>query len=204
MAPRKQQVEEINIDNSVEVGVDQAPIAVIEKKTSQSEPSVPLSQVQAMIDEAIAKSKNPQVIKRKHVTEHTAHVWRFDGKWVVDFVDKNTDEYKKGKVHAFQKFNEQKRAYETWIDLKFHDGSTKEVPLTTYVDNRIMVRCPIIKRHQKDMSYSQGEVEKKKEVGDKLVGTGVLVDQTVEAYEETFEIKTPEGDVYMIPAHAIA
>lgn len=164
-----------------------------------------ISDVRALIAEALAQqaADAKQPIKLKRSTEHTAHVWRLDGKWVVDFKDRNNDPYVKGKVHAFQKFNEQKREFEAWIEVVFDDGSTKELPLVTYVKNRVPIYCPIIKRHQMDKSFSFGEVEKKKEVGDKLIPSGVVVDQEVTMYEELFEMKTPEG-VLKIPSYAIA
>jgi len=182
-------------------GVIQTPgVAPVEQ-----EATVKMSDVAKMIADAIANSKEadkPQ--KAKRVTEHYAHVWRFDGKWVVDFKNRNTDPYVKEKVHSFQKFNEQRREFESWIELIFDDASTKEVPLTTYIKNRVLVYCPIIKRHQDDKTYSIGEIEKKKEVNDKLVGTGVMIDQDVNMVEESFELKTPDGVVRILPAYVIA
>ena len=194
--------------------------------TKQPEPTAPkvpageqvvtmkVTDIQAMIEKAIAQSKVEAVapLRPKRVKEHQAHVWRLDGKWVVDFVDQNInpetgekiDMYKKEKVHAWDKFNEQRREFEAWIEIKFHDDSTKKIPLSTYVKNRLLIYCTIIKREQEDLSYSMGEVEKKKEVGDQLVGTGVMIDQIVEMYEETFIVKTPEGLELKIPAYAIA
>ena len=46
-----------------------------------------------------------------------------------------------------------------------------------YIERRTGVYCLIVKRENVDKSYSIGEVEKKKEVGDKQVGTGVMIDQ---------------------------
>lgn len=189
--------------------------------TPKTEPTAPaneamvkLSDVKNLIAEAIAQSKIEAnaPIKMKKVTEHHAHVWRLDGKWIVDFADRNIDKatgnkidpYIKEKLHAYQKWNEQKREFEAWIEVVFQDGSTKDISLPSYVKNRVLVYCPITERFKKDISYSIGEVEKKKEVGDKLVGTGVMVEQTVEMYEETFKVKTPDGEILTIPAYAIS
>lgn len=168
-----------------------------------------VSDIKNLIAQAIAESKESVPLKPKKVTEHHVHVWRLDGKWVVDFVDRNVDEYYKGKVHSFQKYNEQRREFEAWIEVKFEDGSTKELPLTRYVQNRHLMYCPLIKRHKKDVSYSMGEVEQKKEVGDLLVGTGVMIDQTVEQYETVFEVRVPvegnpDGKVLLLPEYVIA
>jgi hypothetical protein len=182
-----------------------------------SERTFSLQDVKALIAEALATAKDDAraPIKVKKVTEHTAHVWRFDGKWVVDFKDRNTqvnpetgliekiDQYILKPQHAYQKFNEQTRMFEAWIEIVFNDGSTKNLPLTTYVEHRVPVYCPIIKRHQIDRSEVVGEVEKKKEVGDKYVGTGIVIDQEVNRYDEVFEIRTPEGTIYKISDYAI-
>ena len=180
---------------------------------STKEKMIPMSQVQKMMEEVVRMSKEEnKPLKARRVTEHTAHVWRFDGKWVVDFVDRNIDPetnekidpYIKDSIFAFNKFNEQKREFEAWITLKFNDGTTKEVPLNRYVQHRVLVYCPIVKREKVDASYSIGEVEKKKDNGDMLVGTGVYVDQEVVIEKELFHIKTPEGETLIIPDHAIA
>lgn len=165
-----------------------------------------ITDVKALIAEAIAaaKAEGSGPVKVKRVTEYMAHVWRFDGKWVVDFKDRNEDPYVKDKIHAYQKWNDQRRQFEAWIEIVFDDGTSKDIPLTTYVKNRVLVYCPIIKRHQIDKSFSIGEVEKKKEEKDKLVGTGILVDQEVQQYEEVFEVKIAGGKVLKIPSYAIA
>lgn len=157
-----------------------------------------------MIDKALAgmkEAEKPQ--KPKRITEHMAHVWRLDGKWVVDFQDRNTDPYVKDKIFAFNKYNADKREFESWIELIFEDGSKKEISLYNYIQNRVLVYCTIIKRHQVDKSYVIGEVEQKKEVGDKLVGTGVMVDQEVTMVGEVFEVKTPEGEILKLNSYVI-
>lgn len=173
-----------------------------------------ISDVKKLINEALAEQAKQanKPLRPKKVTEHHVHVWRLDGKWVIDFVDQNInketgkkiDEYKKSRVHSWNKFNEQKREFEAWIELQFNDGSTKPIPLVTYLQNRSLVYCPILKREKIDQTYSVGEVEKKKEMGDRLVGTGVMVDQIVERYDEVFHLKTPEGQTLVINDYALA
>lgn len=181
------------------------PLAPVAIPSNEKEGYMKITDVKALIAEALAQqaAESKQPIKLKKVTEHTAHVWRLDGKWVVDFKDRNTDPYIKEKIFSYQKFNAELREFQAWIEVVFEDGTTKDLPLNTYVKNRTAIYCPIIKRHQVDKSYSIGEVEKKKEQGDKLVPTGVVVDQEVTMYEEVFEVKTPTGALN-IPAYAIA
>lgn len=169
-----------------------------------------VSDIQKLIADAIIASKETNIVKPKKVTEHTIHVWRLDGKWVVDFKDRNDDEYFKGKVHSFQKFNEQRREFEAWIELVLEDLegniSYKEMPLQNYVKHRHLVYCPLVKRHLNDKSYIIGEVELKKDnsKGDGYVGTGKMIDQSVEQYETTFEVRLPTGQVKMLPEYVIA
>ncbi len=179
----------------------------------EGERMVKLSDVKALIAEALANQAADanKPVKVKKVTEHHAHVWRMDGKWIIDFADRNwdyekkekIDPYVKEKIHAFQKFNEQKREFEAWITLILDDGTRKEMPLNRYVERRVLVYCKIIKRHKVDKSYSIGEVEKKKENGDTLIGTGVMVDQEVTIYGEVLEVETPEGTVLKLPDYCI-
>jgi len=202
----KKKVEDNVIEGSFDTVSDsfEAPTETVVTKTEER--MVPLSDVKRLIAEALLQTEEAkaQSIKPKRVTQHTAHVWRFDGKWVVDFVDRNTDPYVKTAVHSFNKFNEQLREFEAWIELKFQDGTTKEVPLKRYVQYRTPIYCPIIKREKVDASYVVGEVERKKEVGDKLVGTGVMVDQEVIMYKEIFELKTPEGEILKLNDYVLA
>lgn len=167
-----------------------------------------MEDVKALIAQALADQKEDagKPVKIKRITEYTARLFRIDGKWVVDFKDQNTDadgnkkdEYIKNKLHAWQKFNEQTREFEAWIEVVLEDKTTKVLSLKNYINNRVPVVCTILKRHQADKSYSIGEVEKKKEVGDKYVGTGVMVDQEVVKFEETFDMKTPDGQVLTLP-----
>ncbi len=195
----------LNNDSIKDEGAKITPTPHNTAAVPQAPQMVPLADVQKMINDAIAASKEAdKPMKPKKVTEHYAHVWRLDGKWVVDYKDRNTDPYVKEKIHAFNKFNEQRREFEAWIEVVFFDKTTKELPLPTYVKNRVLVYCPIIKRHKKDTSYVIGEVEKKKEINDKLVGTGVMIDQEVTMEQETFEIRTPDGEILMLPDYVIA
>lgn len=186
------------------------------KPTQISKPAqeamVPLSQVKALIAEAMAAvADKDKPVKVKRATEHHAHVWRLGGKWVVDFADRNwnyetnepIDPYVKDKIHAYQLFNQQKREFEAWIKIIFHDGSTEEIPLNRYVERRTLVYCPIIKREQVDRSYSIGEVEKKKEVGESNVGTGIMIDQEVQMHGEIFHVKAPSGEEFALPDYVI-
>lgn len=196
--------------NSQPIEPNHDPLAVQPKpQSAPKESMIPLSQVKQLIAEAIAAQPDPnKPTKVKRVTEHHAHVWRLNGKWVVDFKNRNEDPYVKEQIHAFQKFNEQKREFEAWIEVILMDEVTEELtsevlPLNRYVEKRVLVYCPIIDRKKTDKSYSIGEVEKKKDVGGILKGTGVMIDQEVEMVQETFVVKTPTGKVLTLPDYVI-
>ena len=163
-----------------------------------------MSDVKKLIADMMKDQKvEEKPINPKRVTEHMAHLWRLDGKWVVGFVDSNTDPYVKNPVFAFEKFNEQRREFESWINLIFHDKTTKEISLKNYCSNRIPIYCLITKREKIDKSYSIGEVEKIDWVNDRKVRTGQKVNQTVEMYDEILTLKTPEGEEITVPDYAI-
>lgn len=187
------------------------------KSAAPAEQMVPVSDIKKMIAEEIARdrasrSDDAKPKKAKKITEHFAHLWRLDGKWIVDFTDRNIDKetgekvdpYIRSKVHAFQKYNPEKREFEAWIELVFHDGSKKEMSLPKYVEHRFLVYCQIQKRERIDASYDIGEVELKKDNGDMYVGTGVMIDQSVNMFEERFTIQTPDGAVLTVPDYVIA
>lgn len=199
--PKKETKEVNEVAPSVETEIT-ATSTVKEKK---QERMIAESDVVRLINEALANQANDKKPKSpKRVTEHTAHLWRFGGKWVVDFVDQNTDPYMKAKVHSYNQYNPLKMEMEAWIELRFQDGSSQKIELVKYLTHRVPVYCPILKREKKDISQVQGEVEKKEWVGDRMKGTGKMVEQLIEMYEETFTLKTPEGDELVVPSYALA
>lgn len=195
-----------------EVEIEKEPIADNTQLAAPEEQMVPLSSVKQLIAEAMAamaEKDKPQKVKK--VTEHHAHVWRLNGKWIVDFADRNydykkkeiIDPYIKEKIHAYQIFNQQKREFEAWITLVYQDGTREDIPLNRYIERRTLVYCPIIKRQKVDKSYIIGEIEQKKESGDLMKGTGIMVDQGVEMHQEIFHIKTPDGEELTLPEYVI-
>lgn len=182
------------------------------KSQPQEEKMVPLSSVKKLIAEAMAEmAEKDKPAKVKRVTEHHAHAFRLNGKWIVDFADRNydyekkekIDPYIKEKIHAYNQFNQQKREFEAWIKIVYDDGTMEDLPLNRYVERRTLVYLPIINREKVDKSYSIGEVEKKKEVGELNKGTGIMIDQEVQMDAEIFHLKTPEGGTLILPDYVI-
>lgn len=188
------------------------PASLENQGKKEPEKMVPLSAVKELIAEAMAlQAEKDKPVKIKKATEHHAHVWRLNGKWVVDFADRNydyekksiIDPYIKDKIHAYNLFNQQKREFEAWIKVIFQDGTMEDLPLNRYIERRTLVYCTILKREKVDKSYVIGEVEKKKEVGDLNKGTGVMIDQEVEMHSEIFHVKTPDGETLVLPDYVI-
>lgn len=182
-------------------------------QAAANEQMIGMSTVKQMIAEALAQASEaskPQKVKR--VMTHEAHIHRFNGKWVVDFADRNfdyetgekIDKYVKEPIQAYKLWNDSKREFESWITLIFHDGSKESIPLNRYLERRIDVYATIVKRHQKDLTYEIGDVEQKKWVGDRKVGSGVYVPQEVNMYSELFELKTPDGEEFLLPDYVLA
>lgn len=178
-------------------------------KAPTQEATVPLSDVKRLIAEALAQqaqdARKPVTLKKQ--TEHYAHLWRFEGSWVVDFKDQNNDPYVSNKVHAFDVYNEATRSFEPHIELMFSDNKpSKKVALKSYIAKRIPVYCLIKERKKIDRSYSIGETEKKEwsESSSKMVGTGKMVDQVIERYDEVFTLETPEGEIITVNDYVIA
>lgn len=201
--------EETNTELEVLIK-ERMPVAPPEN--DKSEKMVPLSMVKELIAEAMAKqAEESKPVKVKKVTEHHAHVWRLNGKWVVDFANHNydyeqkkiIDPYIKEPIHAFNIFNKDKREFESWITVIFNDGSTEDIPLNRYVERRVLVYCKIAKREKIDRTYSIGEVDKNKEVGDRMVPSGIMIDQEVEMHNEIFHVETPDGEKLTLPDYVI-
>ena len=182
-------------------------------KTESTERMIPISDVKKLIAEALAAQKEEnQPVKLKKSTEHLAHVWRLNGKWVVDFADRNFD-YEKGqpidpyiktKIHAYNIYNQNKREFESWITLIYNDGSKEDIALNKYIESRTLVYCRILNRERVDASYTIGEVEKKKEGTDGImVGTGMMIDQDVTKYTEIITVETPDHEKLTLPDYVI-
>jgi len=155
-----------------------------------------------MLEKQTQEAKTPKKLSK--VKEHFANVHRFNAKWVVDFVNKNTDHYIKGTIHAYNKYDPERRETRAWIDLVFEDESVFSVLLSTYLSARVTVQCLIKERRQIDTSYVTGEVEQKKIVDDKNVGTGIMIQQEVTQYREQFVVVTPEKTELTLPDYVLA
>lgn len=188
------------------------PVVSATPTAPSQEVMVPISQVKELIREAMAaQAEKDKPVKVKKVTEHHAHVFRLNGKWVVDFANRNydyenkkiIDPYIKEKIHAYQVYNPQKREFEAWIKLIFQNGTMEEIPLNRYIERRTLIYCKINKREKVDASYVIGEVDKQKEVGDMMKPSGVMIDQEVTMHREIFHVITPDGEELILPEHVI-
>lgn len=182
------------------------PEAIVTPSTGERTITMKESDIRKMIAEAVQRATDqggkPQ--KPKRVNEHFAHVWRINGKWVVDFVNQQKDPLVNHPLHSYNVYNTEKREQEAWIELMFQDGTTEKMPLNRYVQHRMLMNCLIKERKPIDTSYTIGEVEMKKDDGEKYIGSGVMVDQDVNQYNEMFTVETSDGLELHIPDYAIA
>ena len=201
MAKKKEEVVEQEVSN-VEVVAKAAP----------AEKMFTGDQVKALIADVLREhdANKGKPVSPKKVFKHNYQVSRFkdsnDGnksKWVVGFVDSNTDPYINHPVYSVQKFNANKRENEAFVTLKFNDGATLEVPLKYYIMHRTQLFMPAKSKEIVDKSYSHGEVPMTQEVGDKYVPTGKMMEQLVDIQETLFTFEL-DGQEYVIPEYALA
>lgn len=159
-------------------------------------------EVRAMLDQ-VMKQKGADVPSPKDPNTKELRIARIEGKFVTDFRNVNTDHFIKKIIHAYNKFNEQIRQWEAWIDVVFEDGSVKPMPLLYLISNATPIVTPIIEVIKEDKSYSEGQVEKFV-YKDNREGTGIMVNQKVEQYFYKYVVNNPEtGDRMVLPQYVV-
>lgn len=121
---------------------------------------------------------------------------RFKNKFIVGFKNMNTDEYfPELVIHAFDVWNEQKRANEAWVTCLFEDDSEPlSVPLYTVLTKSTKVWVDIVGVPiEEDISYSTGRVEVAEVKDYSRQGTGTYVRQKVTLKKYTYKVKLPDG-----------
>jgi len=210
--------ETLAAEEAAKIPMDTAKAPV--KETSQSTRTYSRDEVMELMEkmkadirkEIAAKDTEGSSAVVEKVKNHNIRFWRYHNKFVVDFVNQNTDEYAPNKViHAFDKWNDRERKYESWIELVYLNGETEQVPLYYYLTNRTEVNCEIIERKtREDKSYlvksksEDGKVEVNKIEGYSMTGTGQTVKQSVIVKTETIVIKLPDGTVKELPDYVFA
>lgn len=137
---------------------------------------------------------------------------RFQGKFIVDIKDMNTDPYVKTKVEAFDLFNEQTRTFEPWVTLMFDDGTDMTVRLWQAVKGSRPIQVTILETTKEDTSYNvmgpDGKA-KKIERSDvkwdqyKSVGSGVTVTQRIKQFDSKYKVQLPDGRILTVGSNVI-
>lgn len=176
----------------------------------QEEKMIPESQVMDMVRQEIARMMQAQSPKvdldgEEEVQEEKSNVRinRFDGKWVVDYADKNIDPYVKHKVFEFQKKNDITGQIESHVTLIFSDGTEKDVPFITYLRNRKQVQVQVDERINKNTVKKIGKVTIKEIKGNNTYDTGREIDQTVSRVTSTFKVNLEGHGEIELPAYVI-
>lgn len=167
-------------------------------QTAPAQPQVRMytpDEVRAMLEQVAAnlgqKKDDKKPVQSKNKTLRLA---RFHGKFIVGFVNKNTDPFLPNKVvHAFNIWNPEKKENVAWITLRYDDNSTEDVPLAFIVENADPVECEILEVMKEDKSYSLGKVERREIRDYHPEGTGIWVEQEVRMYKPSFKIRLPDG-----------
>ncbi len=176
----------------------------------QEEKMIPESQVMDMVRKEIARMMEAQSPKinldeDEEVKEDKINIRvnRFDGKWVVDYADKNIDPYVKHKVFEFQKKNDITGQIESHVTLIFSDGTEKDVPFITYLRNRKQVQVQVDERINKNTVKKIGKVTIKEIKGNNTYDTGREIDQTVSRVTSTFKVNLEGHGEIELPAYVI-
>ena len=198
MVIRNTTEEEVLTSESAEATAPQEEVTVPAPKR---EAMVPLSEVKKLIAEAMASQG--EVMAPERAVEHTASLCRLDSKWVIGFKDHNTDPYLTTKVESIKRWNAEGKEWVSYVTVMFNDGSEKEMPLNLFMRHATPINCRIVERKREDKSYSIGKTEKVEWKGDRKISTGVMVDQKVKLFEDTFVIQTPDGLTVEVPPSVI-
>lgn len=179
--------------------------------TTENPPSTPqtaertysASEVQAMLQQ-VMKDKGTTTPIKKDPNRKELRLSRLEGKFVVDFKNRNNDPYVNKVIHAYNKWDPEQRQNIAWIEVIFDDGSSKEVPLLYLASQASPIVCKILEERKTDTSYSVGETTRKiyKDAGGRE-DTGILVDQVVTQNTSEFVVETPTGEKLTVPQYVI-
>lgn len=163
------------------------------------------SEVQAMLEQ-VARGSNLSEKENKEDDRKKVRLARVENKLVVDFKNRNNDEFLPGIViHAFNRWDNEAKQNIAWVEVVFDDGSTKEMPLLFLVSSAKPITASIIKENIIDESYSIGTVEQRiyDESGGSMKGNGLTVKQEVKKYSKTFLVELPNGEQITVPDYII-
>lgn len=131
---------------------------------------------------------------------------RFDGKFVVDYKDRNIDKYSDQTVFVFNQKNIETGAIEPHIELVFIDGSSEIVPYRAYFRNRkrdIEFKALEIKANKKVVGDGRTVTRKEHDGKFSMIDTGneVALEYVKYSYKYVVDI---EGQTYELPDYVIA
>lgn len=186
---------------------DQEIEAVDEKKPKKEKERMYTSaEVKAMLKQVADEAGQRSEEAKENTDRKKLRLARIEGQLIVGFKNRNEDEFLPGIViHAFNKWNNEAKQNEAWVEVVFENGKTKEMPLLYLVSTARPMVVEIVKENVKDESYSIGQVEKTiyDESGGTMKGSGIMVQQKVEKYSKTFDVLLPTGEQITVPDYII-
>ena len=166
-----------------------------------------LDEVQAMMqklsDNIYSRIKGEESPAPKADDYKEARLSRIKGKFVVGFVNQNDDPYLDKTIHGYQKWDDRERVWVAWVEVMYQDGTTEHMPLRHFTETCLGITCEIVKKIEKDESYSLGKVERRVVKGYQPEGVGVMVDQKVVQKTASYVLKTPQGEEIEVPEYIL-
>lgn len=169
---------------------------VEEKKYSQSEVVEMMKQVAIQAAEAARKKDDEGFEPDAHTkAPKTLRLSRFMNKFIIGFKNLNNDPYFADLyVPTKDVYNEQKREFEPWVEVLFHDGSEPVfVNYLTLLKQARAIPVEIVEVKKKDASYDFGKVESVEYDGFERKGTGIMVKAKVNQTLDSYVVKLPDG-----------
>lgn len=163
--------------------------------------------VQAMIKQALASFKADMKAEKESEDDmdaeelfktKKARLPRWKNKFIVGFKNQNEDTefFPNLIIHAIDVWDDKTRQNIPTVACLFHDGSPElYVPLTTILKTAPKVWCDIVDIKRKDVSYSDGKVEKSDVDGYSIKTSGEYVKLKVKKEECRFILKLPDTGI---------
>lgn len=168
------------------------------------------SKVREMIQEALLKSRADSRKEEEDMDveelfkQKTLSIPRWQNKFILGFENTNTDEYMPELVvHAYDVFNQEKRQYEPYVEVKFEDGTTAQLPLYTIITRSLKIDVDIVEIIDEDASYSDGRVEVAEVKEYSRKGTGVYKKLKVTQANYKYKVRLPSGKEVIVGPEVI-
>lgn len=178
--------------------------------TETSEKKYSESEVQFYVMEAIKNlglnvPENKKSAFSEEDKKKLIKVNRFNGEWVVDYVDHNVDPYNKKQVFVFESKNVYTGKLEPHIELQYADGTKEVVAYQAYFRNRSRdTDFEVLSEKKTKIVINQGTTERVEWDGKwNMQNTGETVELEVLRYETKYEVEIDGFGKVLLPDYVI-